>query len=94
MKFVVVFFFFSVESSDEDLFTVPDVEAPPPMNSSGMTNLFGHKEHDQKNAEIQRQIGLSVKRRRGRNPADKEYRRLKRYIYISNLNICRDSAPD
>jgi transcription factor HY5 len=77
----MIFFFFWVESSDEDLFTVPDVEAPPPMNSSGMTNLFGYNE-DEKNAEIQRQIGLSGKRRRGRNPADKEYRRLKRYIYM------------
>ncbi|XP_062150085.1 transcription factor HY5-like isoform X2 [Alnus glutinosa] len=65
-----------VESSDEDLFTVPDVEAPPPMNSAAMANLFEHE----KNAEIQRQMGLSGKRRRGRNPADKEYRRLKRLL--------------
>ena len=54
------------------------------MNSSGMTNLFGNNEHE-KNAEIQRQIGLSGKRRRGRNPADKEYRRLKRYIYSDRV---------
>lgn len=46
------------------------------MNSGVMANIFEHE----KNAEIHRQIGLSGKRRRGRNPADKEYRRLKRYL--------------
>ncbi|PQM39975.1 transcription factor HY5-like isoform X2 [Prunus yedoensis var. nudiflora] len=45
-----------LEESDEDMFTVPDVEALPPPS------------------------GFPAKRRRGRNPVDKEYRRLKRLL--------------
>ncbi|GMY28061.1 transcription factor HY5-like [Fagus crenata] len=61
-----------VEESDEDLFTVPDVETPPPINSAVRTT---------NKAEIQHHTtGFSGKRRRGRNPVDKEYRRLKRLL--------------
>ncbi|KAK2644375.1 hypothetical protein Ddye_019570 [Dipteronia dyeriana] len=48
------------EDSDEDLLTVPDVEASPAMDSTN---------------KIQNQ-----KRRKGRNPVDKEYRRIKRLL--------------
>ncbi|KAJ8766478.1 hypothetical protein K2173_022537 [Erythroxylum novogranatense] len=65
------------ESDVEDLFTVPDVEVRPPINSSTViknaiessTNVVNN------NSELQ-----SGKRRRGRNPTDKEYRRLKRLL--------------
>ncbi|KAJ9176529.1 hypothetical protein P3X46_011833 [Hevea brasiliensis] len=53
-----------VEESDEDLFTVPDVEAPP---STAIPNTSINK-NDQRRS------------RRGRNPVDKEYRRLKRLL--------------
>ncbi|GAB4825653.1 hypothetical protein Ancab_008527 [Ancistrocladus abbreviatus] len=62
------------QESDEDLFTVPDVEAQPaaqPLVDATKVGLQG---------------GLNgcpdgpAKRRRGRNPADKEYRRLKRLL--------------
>ncbi|KAG6667808.1 hypothetical protein CIPAW_01G127000, partial [Carya illinoinensis] len=65
--------------SDDDLFTVPDVEAPPPTNTAIISNVFGNGNREN-NAEIQHQTGLSMKRRRGRNPVDKEYRRLKRLL--------------
>ncbi|KAG2726642.1 hypothetical protein I3760_01G123500 [Carya illinoinensis] len=68
-----------VEESDDDLFTVPDVEAPPPTNTAIISNVFGNGNREN-NAEIQHQTGLSMKRRRGRNPVDKEYRRLKRLL--------------
>ncbi|GAB4858997.1 hypothetical protein Ancab_010468 [Ancistrocladus abbreviatus] len=60
------------QDSDEDLFTVPDVEAQqaarPPVDGT-------------KANEALQGIGLnSAKRRRGRNPVDKEHRRLKRLL--------------
>ncbi|XP_058083414.1 transcription factor HY5-like [Magnolia sinica] len=60
-----------VEESDEDLFTVPDLESRP----SDSTNASS--------AVIQQSTSSSAatgKRRRGRNPADKEYKRLKRLL--------------
>ncbi|KAF5464910.1 hypothetical protein F2P56_014947 [Juglans regia] len=65
--------------SDDDLFTVPDVEAAPPTNTAVISNVFGNSNREN-NADIQHQTGLSMKRRRGRNPVDKEYRRLKRLL--------------
>ncbi|XP_061974378.1 transcription factor HY5-like isoform X3 [Populus nigra] len=52
------------EDSDEDLFTVPDVEARPPAEAAAAA------------AAAPAATG-SNKRHRGRNPVDKEYRRLK-----------------
>ncbi|XP_058767698.1 transcription factor HY5-like [Vicia villosa] len=62
------------EDSDEDLFEVPDVEATQCQSvHSEATN-----QNNQNNAtDPQLQAG---KRRRGRNPVDKEYRRLKRLL--------------
>lgn len=64
-----------VEESDEDLFTVPDVEEEPHTdNSTAMMT-------SDKISDAQNQSELPAgKRRRGRNPADKEYRRLKRLL--------------
>jgi len=68
-------FFVYTEDSDEDLFTVPDVESGP-SSSAGKQQL---------EAELQQQSTSSghgegpPKNRKGRNPADREYRRLKRY---------------
>ncbi|XP_010240821.1 PREDICTED: transcription factor HY5-like [Nelumbo nucifera] len=58
-----------IEESDEDLFTVPDVEARP----SDSTRTA---EAQQGNSSSR----AAGKRRRGRNPADREYRRLKRLL--------------
>lgn len=69
-----------VEESDEDLFTVPDVETPTPISSAVMANVYGNHNIKENSAEVQYQAGLSGKRRRGRNPVDKEYRRLKRLL--------------
>ncbi|XXG80325.1 hypothetical protein AAC387_Pa09g1228 [Persea americana] len=58
-----------VEESDEDLFTVPDVESRPSDSSAAAAAT-----------EVQQENGSSSaagKRRRGRNPADREYKRLK-----------------
>ncbi|XP_011621879.1 transcription factor HY5-like isoform X1 [Amborella trichopoda] len=51
-----------VEESDEDIFTVPDMEAP--ANESGV-------------AKVEVQQNKISQRKRSRNPADREYRRLK-----------------
>lgn len=70
------------EDSDEDMFTVPDVEgsASQSVHSEG-TNPNSNLNQSNVN-DPQLQTG---KRRRGRNPADKEYRRLKRYMITYTL---------
>ncbi|XP_065863447.1 transcription factor HY5-like isoform X2 [Euphorbia lathyris] len=65
-----------VEESDEDLFTVPDVEARLPTVIPNNTNAGGNNNNNNNNSEVQ----PDQKRRRGRNPVDKEYRRLKRLL--------------
>lgn len=68
-----------IEDSDEDMFTVPDVEATPIVNSA--VTLPNSNNLNQRNvADPQFQPGFTGKRRRGRNPADKEHRRLKRLL--------------
>ncbi|XP_024195112.1 transcription factor HY5-like isoform X3 [Rosa chinensis] len=64
-----------LEDSDEDMFTVPDVEAIPPDDNPISTSTVTNNNATSKNNPGE--IGLSGKRRRGRNPVDKEYRRLK-----------------
>ncbi|KAL1359522.1 hypothetical protein AAHE18_04G113500 [Arachis hypogaea] len=65
--------------SDEDLFTVPDVETMLSVHSSATNTNSGNV--DQSNAiDSQLQAAVAGKRRRGRNPVDKEYRRLKRLL--------------
>ncbi|KAM5568477.1 transcription factor HY5-like [Rosa sericea] len=66
------------EDSDEDMFTVPDVEAIPPDDNPISTSTVTNNNATSKNNPGE--IGLSGKRRRGRNPVDKEYRRLKRLL--------------
>lgn len=78
------------EDSDEDLFTVPDVEARPPAESAAAgggnnTTTYNNKNINSNNPEVQSAAAApaatgSNKRHRGRNPADKEYRRLKRLL--------------
>ncbi|XP_074341022.1 transcription factor HY5-like isoform X2 [Apium graveolens] len=69
--------------SDEDMFTVPDIEAPEvaaaaklehkDFNSENKNNAAGTAN----NKDDQQTTG---KRRRGRNPVDREHRRLKRLL--------------
>ncbi|KAB5537331.1 hypothetical protein DKX38_014864 [Salix brachista] len=73
------------EDSDEDLFTVPDVEARPPAGSAGAgnnTTTYNNNPEVQSTAAAPAAPGATAgnKRHRGRNPADKEYRRLKRLL--------------
>ncbi|KAK7349998.1 hypothetical protein VNO77_07999 [Canavalia gladiata] len=68
-----------LEDSDEDMFTVPDVEATPISVHSTVT--LPNSNLNQSNViDPQFQTGFPGKRRRGRNPADKEHRRLKRLL--------------
>ncbi|PIA60613.1 hypothetical protein AQUCO_00300247v1 [Aquilegia coerulea] len=62
-----------LEESDEDLFTVPDVEARPSNSTTTKVNSELHQSNNN-NAVV------TGKRRRGRNPADREHRRLKRLL--------------
>ncbi|KAK7256006.1 hypothetical protein RIF29_29436 [Crotalaria pallida] len=69
------------DDSDEDLFTVPDVEATPIVHSALTNN--SNSNLNQSNGSVtdtQLQTGFPGKRRRGRNPVDKEHRRLKRLL--------------
>ncbi|WVZ06892.1 hypothetical protein V8G54_020238 [Vigna mungo] len=88
------------EDSDEDMFTVPDVETTPiNVHSQPNSNL------KQSNVtEPQFQTGFPGKRRRGRNPADKEHRRLKRVsaqqarerkkVYVNDLEARAKELQD
>ncbi|KAJ1409580.1 Basic-leucine zipper domain [Sesbania bispinosa] len=68
-----------LEDSDEDMFTVPDVEGTPISVHSAVT--LPNSNLNQSNVtDPQSQTGFPGKRRRGRNPADKEHRRLKRLL--------------
>ncbi|ONI29680.1 hypothetical protein PRUPE_1G208500 [Prunus persica] len=73
-----------LEESDEDMFTVPDVEAlPPPFNnitSNNTSSTTNATSNTTNNNNPEAQSGFPAKRRRGRNPVDKEYRRLKRLL--------------
>ncbi|KAM1438444.1 hypothetical protein ACFX15_011605 [Malus domestica] len=69
-----------LEESDEDMFTVPDVEALPPPNNSINNAASTIAKATSNNNNPDAQSGFPAKRRRGRNPVDKEYRRLKRLL--------------
>lgn len=66
---------------------VPDMEAQPAVNSTG--NGSAHVSEQQE--ADQAQTATPGKRRRGRNPVDKEHKRLKRYVPLFPLWIM-DSA--
>lgn len=68
-----------LEDSDEDMFTVPDVEAiPPDAHPISISTVTNNNNATSNNNPAE--IGFPGKRRRGRNPVDKEYRRLKRLL--------------
>lgn len=64
-----------LEESDEDMFTVPDVEETKKVISQGSLQSSNSNNNGTCNGD-----GVTAKRRRGRNPVDKEYRRLKRLL--------------
>ncbi|KAI4335123.1 hypothetical protein L6164_013800 [Bauhinia variegata] len=68
------------EDSDEDLFTVPDVEATASIHSAGTLPNSNSNLNQSNVADTQFQTAFPGKRRRGRNPVDKEHRRLKRLL--------------
>lgn len=63
-----------LEESDEDMFTVPDLEETQKAISQGSLQSSNN------NNGTCNGDGVTAKRRRGRNPVDKEYRRLKRLL--------------
>ncbi|KAF9591186.1 hypothetical protein IFM89_002841 [Coptis chinensis] len=72
-----------VEESDEDLFTVPDVEQIQPA-SDDTTRVSEVQQGSSNNTS-------GKQRRRGRNPVDREYRKLKRYMsYMEKENLIFD----
>ncbi|XP_058077527.1 transcription factor HY5-like [Magnolia sinica] len=66
----------AVEESDEDLFTVPDMESGP-CDSTMKVAAAAASDVQQVHSSSG---GVAGKRRRVRNPADKEHRRLKRLL--------------
>ncbi|XP_021889498.1 transcription factor HY5-like isoform X2 [Carica papaya] len=66
-----------VEESDEDLLMVPDVEAPRSCTNNKTSSSCGVNDN---NGMINPESPNQPKRRKGRNPVDKEYRRLKRLL--------------
>ncbi|KAK7389413.1 hypothetical protein VNO78_24433 [Psophocarpus tetragonolobus] len=69
-----------IEDSDEDMFTVPDVEEATPICGNSAVTLQNSNLNQRNVSDPQFQSGFPGKRRRGRNPADKEHRRLKRLL--------------
>ncbi|KAL5538460.1 hypothetical protein UlMin_044118 [Ulmus minor] len=71
-----------IHDSDDDLFRVPEVEEPP-IHSPLLTTINKQQEEDdddeEDEEEAERPAGKQ-RRSRGRNPADKEYRRMKRLL--------------
>ena len=56
------------------------MEAAPSVQGGGAgNNIPNHNQSNNNVTEPQFQTGFPAKRRRGRNPVDKEHRRLKRY---------------
>jgi len=69
------------EDSDEDVFTVPDVEAAP-SGDSAVKNPCSSKVNESNLTDPHKHYsGFSGKRRQGKNPLDKEHRRHKRYVH-------------
>ncbi|XP_020239453.1 uncharacterized protein LOC109818409 isoform X3 [Cajanus cajan] len=78
-----------IEDSDEDMFTVPDVEATPTSVHSAVTLPNSNLNQHNNVTDPQFQTGFAGKRRRGRNPADKEHRRLKRDDQLDKIGELR-----
>ncbi|KAI4344684.1 hypothetical protein L6164_011882 [Bauhinia variegata] len=68
------------EDSDEDLFTVPDMESTPSVHSASALPNSNLDQSNNVTDTTQFQAAFPGKRRRGRNPVDKEYRRHKRLL--------------
>jgi len=67
------------EESDEDMFMVPDLEERSEETKNAISQGSLQSSNNNNNGTCNGD-GSPAKRRRGRNPIDKEYRRLKRYF--------------
>ncbi|MQM20772.1 hypothetical protein Taro_053800 [Colocasia esculenta] len=67
----------SLQESDEELFTVPDLEAPPPSSKATSGSAI-----QQSSSGIVGARDGPAKLRKGRNAQDREYRKLKRFFHI------------
>ncbi|KAL9315484.1 hypothetical protein ACSQ67_016485 [Phaseolus vulgaris] len=68
------------EDSDEDVFTVPDVEAALSVDSAATNPCSSNVNQSNLTDPHIHYSGFSGKRRQGRNPLEKEHRRHKRYV--------------
>jgi len=70
----------NAEDSDEDVFTVPDVEAALSVDSAATNPCSSNVNQSNLTDPHIHYSGFSGKRRQGRNPLEKEHRRHKRYV--------------
>uniref|UniRef100_A0A7C8ZTU8 BZIP domain-containing protein n=2 Tax=Opuntia streptacantha TaxID=393608 RepID=A0A7C8ZTU8_OPUST len=68
-----------LEESDEDMFMVPDLEERSEETKNAISQGSLQSSNNNNNGTCKGD-GSPAKRRRGRNPIDKEYRRLKRLL--------------
>ncbi|QCE11568.1 activating transcription factor 2 [Vigna unguiculata] len=69
-----------IEDSDEDVFTVPDVETAPSVDCAGTNPCSSNVKESKLRDPPIHYSGFTGKRRQGRNPVDKEHRRHKRLL--------------
>lgn len=87
----MVFLLCDAEDSDEDVFTVPDVETAGSVDCAGRNGCSSNVNESKLKDPHIHYSAFPGKRRQGRNPVDKEHRRHKRYvhryIYIQLQNL-------
>ena len=79
-----------VEDSDEELFMVPDME----VGSEEKVKMIDNTQESLQSSKNNNNGNFGdeegpPKRRRGRNPVDKEYRRIKRFVFFLKLSCLR-----
>ncbi|KOM37905.1 hypothetical protein LR48_Vigan03g128700 [Vigna angularis] len=70
----------NTEDSDEDVFTVPDVETAASVDCAGRNPCSSNVNESNSTDPQIHYCGFPGKRRQGRNPVDKEHRRHKRLL--------------
>ncbi|WVZ08564.1 hypothetical protein V8G54_021910 [Vigna mungo] len=70
----------NTEDSDEDVFTVPDVETAGSVDCAGRNGCSSNVNESKLTDPQIHYSGFPGKRRQGRNPVDKEHRRHKRLL--------------
>ncbi|BAT84354.1 hypothetical protein VIGAN_04169800 [Vigna angularis var. angularis] len=76
----------NTEDSDEDVFTVPDVETAASVDCAGRNPCSSNVNESNSTDPQIHYCGFPGKRRQGRNPVDKEHRRHKRALELEEKN--------